>query len=62
MTIKALPVRQLQIAMILDEDVRTTNGAIVISKGEELHAVHLTRLGNFARGIGIVEPIRIRIP
>lgn len=62
MSIKALPVKQLQIGMILDEDVCTTSGPVVIAKGEELHAANIARLGNFARGIGIVEPIRVRVP
>lgn len=61
MTIRALPVEQLRTSMVLDEDVRTKKGAVVISKGEELHSAHIERLGNFARGIGIVEPIRVRV-
>jgi len=59
---KTLMVQQLQTGMILDEDVHTKKGAVVIGKNEVLHAVQIERIVNFARGIGLVEPIRVRIP
>lgn len=61
-TIKALSVKQLRAGMVLDEDVRTKKGTVVISKGEELHGAYIARLANFARGIGIEEPIRVCVP
>jgi len=61
MVIKALPVQQLRTGMILDEDVRTKKGSVVISKNEELYTAQIERIGNFARGIGLVEPIRVRV-
>jgi len=59
---KALGVAQLRPAMVLDEDVFTKNGTVVIGKGEELHAAHIERLRNFSKGIGLVEPIRVWMP
>ncbi|MGE0786314.1 MAG: HD domain-containing phosphohydrolase [Sandaracinaceae bacterium] len=60
--VRAVRVRDLTTWMILDEDVRATNGSTLIRRGTQLSEVLLHRLANFAAGVGIEEPIRVRIP
>ncbi len=61
-TVRAVRVRDLQTFMVLDEDVRSQNGHVVVSKGREVNRALIERLRNFASGVGLVEPIRVRIP
>lgn len=60
--VRALGVRELQSFMVLDEDVFAKNGNVLAPKGRELTNVLVERLKNWERGIGIVEPIRVRVP
>lgn len=60
--IRALHVRELRTFMTFDEDVRSTTGNVIVPKGHEVTAALIERLNNFARGIGIQEPIRVRVP
>ena len=60
--VRALGVAELQSFMILDEDVFAKNGNVLVPKGRELSNVLVERLKNWGRGIGIVEPIRVRVP
>jgi hypothetical protein len=48
--------------MVLDEEVRSTGGAVLITAGKELNAIVIQRLMNYARGTEIVQPIRVRMP
>lgn len=61
-TVRALPVGQMTAEMILEEDVRTTNGVVVVPKGRELSMVLIERLFRFSRAGTLVEPIRVRVP
>jgi CheY-like chemotaxis protein len=61
-TVRALSVAQMTSEMILEEDVRTTNGVVVIPKGRELSMVLIERLFKFSRAGTLVEPIRVRVP
>ncbi|HEX3855597.1 MAG TPA: HD domain-containing phosphohydrolase, partial [Polyangiaceae bacterium] len=61
-TIRTLPVGQMTSEMILEEDVRTTNGVVVVPKGRELSMVLIERLFKFSRAGTLVEPIRVRVP
>lgn len=60
--VKAVRVDDLRTAMVLDEDVRARNGSVIVAKGREVNPVLIERLRNFAQGIGVVEPIRVRTP
>lgn len=60
--IKALHIRELRTFMILDEDIRNRSGNVVVPKGTEVTGPLIERLKNFAQGVGIIEPIRVRIP
>ena len=60
-TVRALNVAQMTAQMQLEEDVRTTNGVVVVPKGRELSMVLLERLSKFSRAGTLVEPIRVRV-
>ena len=61
-TVRALGVGQMTSEMMLEEDVRTTNGVVVVPKGRELTMVLIERLFKFSRAGTLVEPIRVRVP
>lgn len=56
-----LPVRALQVGMVLSQVVRANNGVMLLSDGQVLSAALLERLRVFAEGVGVEEPIRVRI-
>jgi response regulator RpfG family c-di-GMP phosphodiesterase len=60
--VRSLLVRQLTGEMVLDEDVRTTTGVVVVPKGKQLNTVLLERLLRFTRSGGLMEPIRVLVP
>jgi CheY-like chemotaxis protein len=60
--VKRLPSAQLLPGMILDDDVVTENGLMVISKGTTLTVTLIERVQNFARTRGVREPIQVRAP
>jgi FixJ family two-component response regulator len=61
-TIRALTIAQMTVQMRLEEDVKTTNGVVVVPKGRELSTVLIERLLNFSRAGTLLEPIRVRAP
>jgi response regulator RpfG family c-di-GMP phosphodiesterase len=61
-TVRSLPINQMTAEMILEEDVRTTSGVVVVPKGRELSMVLIERLFKFSRAGTLVEPIRVRVP
>ena len=61
-TVRALTVGQMTAEMILEEDVRTTNGVVVVPRGRDLSMVLIERLFKFSRAGTLVEPIRVRVP
>ena len=54
--------RELSPGMVLDGDVRTRDGALVLPKGRELNAVLIERLLQFSASRGLEEPIAVRVP
>lgn len=62
MTVRSLTVGQMTVQMQLEEDVRTTNGVVVVPKGRELSSIMIERLLKFSRAGTLVEPIRVRSP
>ncbi|MGB6946052.1 MAG: response regulator [Bryobacteraceae bacterium] len=61
--VKRLTSPQLQPGMILEDDVVTEQGGLmVISKGTTLTATLIERVQNFARTRGVREPIQVRAP
>ena len=60
--VRFIKVRELAPNMILDQDVRTASGILLIAKGQEVTPSMHQRLENFARiGEGIQEPIKVLI-
>lgn len=57
--VKAVTVAELDTWMILNEDVRAGSGMLIASKGQEITSTVLGRLRNFAKNIGVEEPIRV---
>jgi putative two-component system response regulator len=61
--LRRLPIRDLRIGMVLENDVVSTAGHLVIFKqGTVLTETWIERLANFARSLGVEEPIDVRIP
>ena len=54
-------VDQITVRMILAEDVTTTDGALVVNKGQEVTESLRERLRNFARHRGLREPIQVLV-
>lgn len=59
---RALKARDLKARMVLDEDVKTREGALVLPKGHELSTVLVERLRQYAESRRLEEPIHVRIP
>ena len=57
---RAISVKALLPGMILTEDVKTRVGMLVASQGTRLQNSHVEKLQNFARLIGLVEPIYVK--
>ncbi|MFH1845377.1 MAG: response regulator [bacterium] len=60
--IKSVAVTELTCFMVLDEDVKTVDGHVIVAKGREITPTLRERLENFSSSVGILEPIRVRIP
>ncbi len=61
--LRRLPIRELRVGMILEKDVATITGNILIlKKGTILTGTWIERLENFARTRGLEEPLEVRIP
>ncbi len=59
--VRAIFSKDLMLGMILDEDVRTKTGLLLVSKGQEATQAVIERLRNYAKQIGIVEPFRVLV-
>ncbi len=60
--VKAVKITELTPDMVLNEPVCTRKGAVVLDKGEKLHAVQIARLINFARDTAVMEPVNVCLP
>jgi response regulator RpfG family c-di-GMP phosphodiesterase len=60
--VRTVKVGGLMTGMILDEDVRTKAGALVIPKGHEVTYALKERLLSYARKVEIIEPFRVLVP
>lgn len=59
-TQKSLKIESLQVGMVLDDDVRTSAGALLIARGHAVTDLVLARLRNFAGTVGVREPLLVR--
>ena len=58
-TIREVHAKELKIGMVLEEDVCSLSGSVVLSRGQELTGFLIDRLINFSRGAGIKEPFKV---
>jgi response regulator RpfG family c-di-GMP phosphodiesterase len=56
--VRMVTVRDLRPGMILDEDVRSKTGILVLAKGHEVTKVMMERLRSYAQKVEVVEPFR----
>jgi len=56
-----LNISELGIGMILDQDVFSNSGALLLVRGQEITETVLPRIINFQRYVGVIQPIRILI-
>ena len=61
-TVKELGLNELKLNMIVGEDVVSFKGVLLIAKGQEITPALVERLKNFAKTVGVKEPIRVLIP
>ncbi|HHD57205.1 MAG TPA: hypothetical protein ENK89_05970 [Desulfobulbaceae bacterium] len=57
----SLPVHDIVVGMIAEEDIAAKNGALILPKGQEITWSILQALYNFNRQVGIIEPITVSI-
>ena len=60
--VREVKVFELKARMILDQDVRSTTGQLLISRRRQLNAVSLRRLRYFEQNSSIQQPIRVLVP
>ena len=60
--IQEIAVKDLAMHMIIAEDVTTTDGMLLVSKGQEVTPSLYQRLRNFAKNKRIKEPMRVLAP
>ncbi|WP_028584306.1 HD domain-containing phosphohydrolase [Desulfogranum mediterraneum] len=60
-SIVTLPVKSIAPGMVATEDVMAKNGVLVIPKGQKITWPLVQGLKNFARQVGIIEPIRVEL-
>jgi CheY-like chemotaxis protein len=58
---KEIPALDVRPGMTLLQDVLTTTGLVLVRKGERCTETLTTRLHNFARSVGVVEPVHVLV-
>lgn len=59
---RALAIRAMVPGMVLDEEVRSASGVLLMARGQELTEMALLRLRGFVQSHGVREPIRVLVP
>jgi len=59
--LKELPAMDVRTGMTLAQDVLTVTGLVLVRKGEKVTPTLATRLHNFARSVGVIEPVHVMI-
>ncbi len=60
--VRAIMSKDLMLGMVLDEDVRTKTGLLLVGKGQEVTEAVVNRLQGYAARVGIAEPFRVLVP
>jgi response regulator RpfG family c-di-GMP phosphodiesterase len=59
--IKEVEVRELEIGMVTNGHIKSKKGTLLVPMGHEITYTVLERLRNFSRGVGVIEPIQVRV-
>ncbi|MGQ9485517.1 MAG: hypothetical protein ACUVSA_11265 [Desulfosoma sp.] len=59
---REMTIQDLKLGMIVGQDVWSSKGVLLIKKGPEITPALLERLRNFAKTVGVQEPIRVLLP
>lgn len=59
--VRNIRLSDLMPGMVLDEDLRSSNGLRLVPKGQEVTNSILVRLRSIAGGVGITEPFRVQV-
>jgi hypothetical protein len=59
---RSMKIHDLRCGMVIDGEVRSKNGILLYTKGQEVTETLIDRLRNFAGSMGIIEPISVLIP
>jgi hypothetical protein len=62
MEVRSCRIADLTVDMVLQEDVRTKNGVLVVAKGQQITYPLLVRLRNFWEGRAISGSILVHVP
>lgn len=58
---RSMTLRDLGAGMVLEQDVRTLAGLLVVPRGQEVTPSVIQRLSNFSKSVGIAEPILVTV-
>ncbi len=61
-SVQELSLRELKVGMTFAEDVKSSTGLLLISRGQEVTAGLLERLSNFAQHFGTAKPVKVILP
>jgi ActR/RegA family two-component response regulator len=59
---KLIPVSDLRSGMVLEEEIRTNTGLLIVAKGQEISYTLLARLKNFSHNRTIPENVMVLVP
>lgn len=59
--IRAIALAELAPGMVLDEDLKSSNGIRLVPQGHEVTNTVMARLSSVAAGVGLKEPFRVRV-
>ncbi len=59
---RLVTVAELDAQMILDQDVRTCDGRLLVTRGQEVTLPILEHFRRWAAGVGIEQPVRVLVP
>jgi hypothetical protein len=58
---RAIGLAELAPGMVLDEDLKSSNGIRLVPQGHEVTNTIMVRLRSVAAGVGVKEPFRVRV-
>jgi hypothetical protein len=61
--VRQIPIRQLRAGMVIERDISTTDGnLLILKKGTILNELWIERLANFANARSVPELVSARVP